>query len=285
MGRVVLLGTLAVLIGGMYWPTVVELVAVWSTDPNYSHGFAVPLFALYLAWSAAKEGGPCQAGVPGREAVLGFLQVLLGLGLHLCAAFAGQLLLDVLALICLVRGSLLVLGGSAANQRFGLAALFLVFMARLPIKWHQALAGSLQELASQWSCFCFEACGIPVLREGYRLYIPGYTLEVGEACSGIRQLTTALALGAAVGYLLTRRNRYVWLVALAGIPVAVVANCVRVILSGFAVHWWGRDVAEGLLHTLEGVLTMALASLLLVGLAWGLARWDRARQPALVGTM
>lgn len=266
----------ALLIGGIYWPTAVELIRIWSVDPNYSHGFLVPVVSLGLAvWAAQQHGDLWGVPVSGAEAYRGLLEMGLGFGLHLVAFLLRHLVLDVVALICLLRGLFLTLGGRDANRALGFAALFLLFMAPLPIGWYQPVARWMQQLVSVAAAGLLELGGAAVYREGYLLHLPGYTLEVGEACSGMRQLTTILALAVAVGYFASSRRWYRWTLAVAALPVALAANCVRVILAGVALYWWGPRWAEGVLHTLEGVTTAVLASGLLLGLAWGLSRWDQ----------
>ncbi len=266
------------LVIALYWPTAVELVRIWNIDPNYSHGFAVPVLSLvFAAYAGKRSGTPCRATVCRMETGRGLLNVLLGLGLHLVALYVGHLFLDVAALICLLRGTVLVLGGREANRAFGFAALFLVFMAPLPISWYQPIARLLQHIVSAGASSFLELCGVPVYREGYLLHLSGYTMEIGEACSGMRQLTTILALAVVVGYFASVKSWYRWTLALAAVPVAVAANCVRVILASWVLRWWGPEWAEGVLHTLEGVTTVALATGLLLSLAWGLAAWDRSR--------
>lgn len=272
-------------VGLLYASTAWELTGVWATDPNYSHGFFVPLLAAYFAWTAWRNlhehgnGGIAQRGlwqptVSRGEFAWGCCKIALGLVLHVAARFFGHLFLDVVSLVCVLRGLALTLAGREAHRELGFATLFLIFMARLPHGWHQAIAGGLQELASRGAAFCFESLSIPVFREGYRLHLPGHTLEVGEACSGLRQLMTCLALGAVVGYLFARRDAARWIVAAAALPVAVLANGARVVATGLLVREFGAEWGTGAAHSFEGVLTMAISAAALVGIARLVTTWS-----------
>lgn len=273
-----LVGAIAVALLVGYWRTARDLVEIWTHDPNYSHGFFVPLFSLYLVWSAKRadrsmatdavarpERSPSEGASSDYWRGLG--KVAIGLGVHVVASFLGYGFLDVLAFVCILRGATLLIGGETAHRRYASATLFLIFMARLPIQWYQTVARYLQNLVSVASAFSFEACGIPVCREGCHLHFPGYSLTVGEACSGMRQLTTAVALAFVLGHFFAPRGWRRATLLIASVPLAVVANCLRVVAAGFALRWCGPDTAEGVLHTLEGLATMTLVSLMLLALA------------------
>ncbi len=262
---------LAGAIGVIYaraWP---ELIRVWDIDPNYSHGYIVPVASLAFAWLAWQQAGsPVRRVVGVWPTTKGITEVLVGLALHIPAWFLGNLLLDVLSLICVLRGLLLILGGSEANRAYGFAALFLIFMAPLPMRMYQPLAIMMQQWVSGISTEFLTICNIPAYREGYYIHLPGYTMEVGEACSGLRQLTAVLALSVAIGHLSQKTTLYRWSLALLSVPIAIFANCLRVMITGLILIAFGPEWAEGVYHTLEGLVIVGLAAILVVGAAWGL---------------
>ena len=108
-------------------------------------------------------------------------------------------------------------------------------------------------------------------------------MAVGQECSGLRQLGALLALALAVGYMSGRGRSYCWTLALASVPIAVAANCVRIVLTGAVLMLFGSQWGEGVFHALEGLATVAVAALLIVGFAWVLAAWnDRPERKANV---
>lgn len=271
----IILAPALALVGGFYGRTFRDLFEVWNNDPNYSHGPIVPLMCLgfaALAWKSC--GPPVRTQATRGAAALGTAEIVFGVVLHVAAWFRDVLLFDVLSMIFILRGLLLVLGGKEINRAYGFSALFSIFMAPLPIAWYQPLAIEMQHFVSVISATLLEMCGIPAYREGYFIHVPGYTMEVAEACSGLRQLTAVLALGVAIGHLSGRRAWFRWTLGLLSLPVAVGANCIRVTLSGAIMMLFGRKWAEGVFHTLEGLVIVALAAALIVGLAWALAKLD-----------
>ena len=269
------LGGLAVLLAGLYWNGVQQLTRTWDLDPNYSHGWFIPFVSLAFAYGAwQRVGWPLRENVPTRSVVLGGIEIVFGLGLQFVAWFPGPLLFGVLALVCIVRGLLLVLGGREVTQAYGFSVLFLIFMAPLPMSWYQPLALAMQNLVSVISTAVLAACGIPVFREGYIINMPGYVMEVGAACSGLRQLTAFVALGVIVAHVFGRTTWYKWTVSLMGVPVAIATNCLRVVVTGFILKFAGPKWAEGVFHTIEGLVTLVVGTLLMVSLALLLGNWD-----------
>jgi len=267
----------------LYAPSLAALGRVWRMDPNYSHGWLVVAASVFFGWWAWRRGGPAwPSQVRTPEFAFGCSLLAIGLALHFLASFFGMLLLDVLALIVILRAALLVLGGRAAVRRYGFACLFPIFMAPLPVAWYQPLANLMQHLVTSVSAWTLNAVGVPVFAEGNVLRLPGHSIEMAEACSGLRQLTAFLALAVAIGHL---TGRAFWfkaaLVALSGF-VALAANCLRVVLTGLVLVLAGQRWAQGTFHAVEGLVVVAIGLLMLVAVAWGLrCLEDRLKPMAL----
>lgn len=258
-----------------YGDTVLRLVRVWKQDPNYSHGFAVPVASLIFAWLALHNHQDWHPrSIPRGDVLRGAAGMAIGWVLHGVSFLIANLLLDVLSLVFLLRGMAMILGGQALNRRLGFPILFLLFMAPLPGAWYPMISITMQQLVARVSSTILESCGIAVFQEGHLVHLPGYTMRIGEACSGLRQLVTILALSVSIGQLSQRRAWFAWVLALASMPVAIVANCWRVTLSGAVLMMLGREWAEGVFHQLEGLAMVAVAGLLVACLAWTLARVD-----------
>jgi exosortase len=207
--------------------------------------------------------------------VSGTLQIGLALVVHAACLFLSFVLLDVAACIGVLGGLLRILAGRTLAREFAFPLAFLIFIAPLPGIVQQWVAIELQQVASLLSASSLELCGISVFREGCYIHIPGYDMEVGVACSGLRQLAAIVALSLAVGHLSDRRPLYQAVLACLSVPVAIAANCIRITLTGVILLWFGRKWAEGVYHTLEGLVVVGLAASLVLGAAWLLAKADR----------
>jgi exosortase len=233
---------------------------IWRTDDNYSHGFLVPFLSLYFASQVARRGPvPIHSGVVVGSALVGTAIV----GRLLTVLLPIPFLAD-LALLFGLAGIFALLLGAEALRQYWFVFFFLVFMVPLPVAMYSRLASPLQLLASKVASMVMNATGVPVLREGNRMTLPGGAqLFVAEACSGMRQMTGFLALTAAVAYLTLRPAWYKAIVVLSALPIALTANVARVVLTGYIMHFLNPQYASGTYHTLEGMLLMGFGLLLL----------------------
>jgi exosortase len=124
----------------------------------------------------------------------------------------------------------------------------------------------LQLLASKAGEFAISAAGIPVLREGNVLILANTTLEVAEACSGIRSLVSLITLGMVYGYFIDSRGWVRTAIVLSTIPVAILSNAFRVAGTGILASWWGADAAEGFFHEFSGWVVFVVAFLMILGI-------------------
>lgn len=237
------------------------LFLVWSTDENYSHGFLVPWISLYFANEASRRGPlPVRSGVGWGVGLL-FLAIVGRLANTLVPI---GLVAD-LALVVGVAGLVATLWGGGALRRYAFPLFFLVFMIPLPTALYSMIASPLQLWVSQVASVVLNAIGIPVLREGNTMTLPGEVrLFVAEACSGMRQLTGFLALSTAVAFLAQRPWWYRGLVIASSVPIALAANLARVTLTGW-IMYHNPVYAMGTFHTAEGLLMMGFGLLLLWG--------------------
>jgi len=235
---------------------VSSLVRQWASDENYSHGFLVAPFALFIVWKAR---GALRA-LPARPHPAGLAVVILGILLLTVGQFGAELFLSRVSLLVVIAGSVLYLWGPAHLRRAAFALVLLLLVIPLPTLILNRVSFPLQLLASRTAETALSAAGVPVLREGNVLVLPHTTLEVAQACSGIRSLASLIALGMIVGHFSPSATprRLVALVALA-IPIAVLANAFRVAGTGLEAAWLGPWAAEGFFHTFSGWLMFVVA--------------------------
>jgi EpsI family protein len=237
----------------------------WSTDENYSHGFLVPILSLYFANEAARRGGVALRGGLGWGLALTALAIVGKLATIVVPVGIVGDLSFLLGLIGLVG----ILGGSAVLRRYAFPLLFLVFMVPLPIALYTRIASPLQLLVSQVAAALLNVIDIPVLRQGNMMTLPGgVQMFVAEACSGMRQMTGFLALSTAVAFLSPRPAWARVLIVASSLPIAMLANVIRVVVTGVIMYRIDPRYAAGTFHTVEGLLMMGLGLLMLGGFCW-----------------
>jgi exosortase len=259
---------LAVPCAWLYAPVVSKLVHDWSHDENYSHGFLIVPLAAWFAWQRRHR----LADAAARPSGLGLGLIAVALTLIIVGQLGAELFLTRVSLILLLAGAVLWLHGREHLRILVFPLLFLVLMVPLPAIVFNQIAFPLQLVASRIGAAGIQACAVPVLREGNVIVLADTSLEVAEACSGIRSLVSLLTLGILVGYFTDPRLWVRWAIAIAVIPIAIVANAARVTGTGVLAHYYGAEAAHGFFHTFSGWLVFAVAFLLLVGVARVLSR-------------
>ena len=270
---------LLIAIGITYFDVLVALVRQWSTDDNYSHGYFVLPLALYFAW----ERRHALSAAIRTPSWVGLAVVTGSMLVYLAGVLGAELFLTRISLIGVIAGTVLFLLGSAHLRILAFPIAFLLLMIPLPAIVFNQIAFPLQLLASQMGEAVIATAGVPVLRDGNILHLPSRSLEVVEACSGIRSLISLLMLAIVLGYFTERRIGNRIAIALAAIPLAIVANATRVAGTGLAAEWVSPAVADGFFHTFSGWLmfVVATAGLVLMQRALARVRGWRASTPAM----
>jgi len=244
----------------LYYQVLAKLFVAWRTDDNYSHGFLIVPIALYLAWERRDKffAAVSSPSAMGLIVVLGSLMVLAA------GVLGSELFLTRVSILGMLAGIVLFLFGWARLRVLAFPLAFLLLMIPLPAIVFNQIAFPLQLLASRAGEFVLGSVDIPVLREGNVLVLANTSLEVAEACSGIRSLVSLLTLGIVFGYFADSRWWVRTLVALSTIPVAIVANGARVAGTGIAAHRFGPAAAEGFFHEFSGWVVFIVAFLMLL---------------------
>lgn len=238
----------------LYAGTFPSLISDWWEDPNYSHGFLVPFLSLYFAWER-REKLYFTALEP---AVSGLILLLAGLSLFFLGAVGAELFLARFSMIVVLSGLLLYLFGWEVLKIFLFPVAFLTFMIPFPTLLLNAITFPLQLFAAKLSTFFLQMINIPVFRDGNIIFLPHTTLEVAEACSGIRSLVALITLAVVFASLTQRGVFKKSMLVLSAIPIAIVTNAFRIWGTGVLAHLYGVELAEGFYHTFAGWLVFVL---------------------------
>ncbi|MEP7304809.1 MAG: exosortase A [Acidobacteriota bacterium] len=244
----------------LYAHVVVKLVHDWATDDNASHGFLVVPLAAYLAWERRAH----LRRIERSPSSLGLVIVLGSVAVLAAGTLGSELFLARVSMLGVLAGAIVFLLGWRHLRTLAFPIAFLLLMIPLPAILFNQIALPLQLLASRVGEQTLMAFGIPVLREGNVIILAHTTLEVVEACSGIRSLAALITLAVVYGYFTDPRNSVRLAIVVSSVPIAVVANAVRVAGTGVAAQYYGPGVAEGFFHTFSGwvVFTVAFAAML-----------------------
>lgn len=253
----------------LYLPVLISLLGNWIKDPDFSHGFIVAPVSIYLAWQKRSE-----LKTPASPNNWGLPILVLGLILFFLGGLAAEIFTQRFSLLIVIAGTVLFLFGKHHLKTLAFPIAFLIFMIPLPSILLQKITLPMQLFASGCAYHMLDFWAIPAIREGNVLYLPNVTLNVAEACSGIRSLISLITLATLLAHF---KNKALWqrlLIIFSTIPIAIFVNAFRVFLTAFLSYHFGAGVAKGLLHESAGLVLFLVAAIILYGFS---ALMDRIR--------
>ena len=262
------------LLGLLYASVLKALIGDWWSDPDYGHGFLVPLFAGYVAWRSRKQWLKSEV----KPSNFGLLVMLGAIVLLFGGSLGAELFTSRVSLLVLLAGIILFLAGWQVLRAVSFPLAFLLLMIPIPVVIYNQITFPLQLIASRFATFWLEVVQVPVLREGNVLILPNYSLEVVEACSGIRSLMTLITLAVAYGYLVEPRRWVRYSLVILMIPIAIVSNAIRIMGTGVLTYRFGPKAAEGFFHEFSGWVIFLAALILMFASHAILKRFGRSQE-------
>jgi exosortase len=240
------------------WPALAAMVDRWSRDPRYAHGYFVPMFALALLWMRRDR----LAGAQPRPSSWGLAFLGLGAAVQLVGGYYRIESVEGLALLPDLAGIALLLGGWRALRWAWPSIAFLAFMIPLPWRVENALGPPLQSIATTISTYLLQTLGLMAFAEGFVIQLHDARIGVVEACSGLSMLITFIALSTAAALVVKRPLPDRIVLVLSAIPVALLANVIRIVMTGVLQETAGGHAASTFYHDLAGWIMMPLALVL-----------------------
>lgn len=243
----------------LYAPVLKLLVWQWYNDADYSHGFLVPILSAYLIWARRDK----LRQIPRAPSAWGMVIVLFSLAVLFLGSLGAELSLARLSFIGCICGLVVYFAGSKMLRAMAFPIAFLLFAVPMPVLIYNEIVFPLQFIASKFATRTLEILNLfPIMREGNVLILPGIRLEVVEACSGIRSLMSLLALAAGYGYVVERSVPVRWFMVAAMVPLAIVSNGMRIMITAIMAHYIGPQAAEGFMHEFSGWVIFVVATIL-----------------------
>jgi len=245
----------------LYLPILIDLVSDWYHDPNYGHGFLIIPVSAWLIWKkrAVLKTIPLETGKWGLPVTIA------SLALFILGTAGAEFFTTRVSMVGLLFGITLYMAGPRFVREIWFAFFFLLFMIPVPYIIYYSATFPLQLLGSKIAAGVLGVIGIPHLRQGNIIHLPdNYSLEVAEACSGLRSLVTLLALGALLSYLTLKTKWKAMTLFLATIPIAIAANIFRITITAIGAYGISRKIAEDFLHELSGTIVFMFSLICLL---------------------
>jgi exosortase len=255
--RILSITAVVTLVGLVFEPTLRWLVQSWLGNPYYSHGFLVPVIAGYLIWR--------QRDVPVEPWDAGLAVVALGVGLHIASVPWRLHLLSAAGLIVVIVGLTLTFVGRRAMERWAFPLAFLGTMVPLPFV--ERFSPPLQAFVARYAALSVRPLGVAATTIGSQVRLASAAFTVGAPCSGLRSIVALLTLTVLFVYLVRGPWWGKTALLVAALPIAIVANLMRVSSLFFVAANLGTDAGLRYYHTLSSptLFLLAVGMLLLTG--------------------
>ena len=254
-------------------PVVPEMVRTWLGHSDNTHSLLVPFISLYFAWAKRKE----LAGVESSGSLWGGFFLVASLALYLVSYLGGVAFVSRLMIVCSLIGLVWNCFGWRMLRELAFPLGFLFFMVPVPESLLGFVSFPLQMLATTISAWGIKLLSIPVYQEGNMLYFVQTQLEVAEACSGIRSIMALTMLSVLMANLSSSPWRHKALLVACAIPIAMLANILRVTGTGVLAHFFGDKVARGFLHDFSGFAIFLFGFVCMVALSGFMESIHRSR--------
>ncbi len=263
--RIAILGVLFYM---LFQQEVTRLLMLWAT-PNESHGLLIPAFSLYFLYQARDK----IVATEGRPSMVGFVLMMLALAGYVAGIIIKIGYVKPVMMIFFLATLVIAVGGWKIFKITWLPVLFMVFAIKIPDQIYTPLTMELRVWASLFAATILDL--IPgVTCESTSVVIRGMyngepiELNVADACSGMRLLRTFVALGVAMAWMEVRPTWQRVGLLISTIPIAIICNMLRVLITGLIYIFIGAEYATGTLHSMLGLVMLALAFGMYGGLAW-----------------
>ena len=257
------LGIILACMALLYGSVIKRLVSDWIHLPDFSHGFLIPIVSFYFVYEKRKQ---LTTLLPSGQWI-GLGLIIFGILLFLLGNLAAEYFTMRFSMLVVFGGVILFLLGKEFFKAFLFPIVFLIFMIPIPSILMDRITFPMQLFASKVAARSLFLIGIPVLREGNMMILANTSLEVAEACSGIRSLISLLALSVVFAYISQKETWKRILLVLSTFPIAIIANAARVSGTGILAHHYGDKVAQGFFHGFSGwiLFVVAFVCLFIVG--------------------
>jgi exosortase len=239
-------------------------------EPNWSHAVCVPIIGIYYLYAHRRELLATQI----KEAWSGLPILIGGLLLFGYGIYPGQNdTVKDLGMVMSLFGLVAFLLGWGVMRIAWFPIAFLVCAIPWPGLVYSWVAGPLQRLAAVVAVAVLKITGVAALSSGTKIVIQGSggdfrTLNVAEACAGLRSLMTFITIGAAIAFLSSRPFWQKIVITVMAVPIAIFCNVMRVCGQGLLDHYWSQEWSQDFAHQFAGMVMLIPAFFLLLLVGW-----------------
>jgi exosortase len=264
----------------VFWLPLRDMVALALRDQRYTYILVVPIISAGLFFAEKKhrsQGATYRLGIGLPLALVG-LAALASRKLWLSTSV--NMSIPIAGLVLMLIGLYISCYGTISFRHATFPLLLLFFMVPVPTIVLDKAVTLLQTGSSEVSYRLFRLVGIPVLRHGTIMSLPGLDIEVAPQCSGIRSTMALFLAGVALGDITLRSGWGKLLVVLCIGPIGILRNAIRIVAITLLGVYVNKNFLYGNLHRNGGLVFALVGFAILLAIVWLLRNcelWCRHR--------
>ncbi|MBM9616722.1 exosortase/archaeosortase family protein [Desulfobulbus rhabdoformis] len=245
-----------------YYPVFASLVKTWANSEDYSHAFFIIPISIYFTLEHKEV---IKTNYFNKKfSTAGFIFFILSTLVYIFSISAKIYTLSsialVLSLICLTW----TLTGKESIKTIAFSLFFLFLMIPIPSQIYSSATIPLQLIVTDISAIAIKSLNIPLFQQGNTLHLPDTTLQVVEACSGLRSIISLFTLSIIFGHIHHNTIKEKLILASTTVPIAIFINILRITVMVISLYYFKIDLTEGSLHTYFGLIIFTLSILLML---------------------
>jgi exosortase len=239
------------------------MISEWYDNPDHSHGFLIPFIAAYFVW----DGRLTLTSIEIRPTNWGILILLSGIIMYFLGQLGAAHTTTRVSLLITLAGIFIFLYGKNMFRSIMFPFMFLFLMIPAPRYLYDLIAFPLKLFVTKYSVLLLDNLGIMVIREGNVIMMENITLQVVDACSGIRSLISIIVVAITLAYITQQTAFKRGIIILSAIPISVIANMGRIVVTGIMARYYGSIAAEGFFHDFAGLAVFGFEAFLIGAIA------------------
>lgn len=267
-----LLMVLIVFFFSLFFPVWQHLISLWLNSDDNSYGLFIVPISIYIIFQ--KKDNIKKLSIKSNK--LGLVIVVISLLLYIIANFTQIMTLSAITMVMFIFGSVFFIFGYQIVKELIFPLCFLFLLVPVPAQIYSAMTIPLQLFVTKVSVSMAGIFSIPVFSEGNVIHLPDRTLQVVQACSGLRSLVSLLTLAAVYSFFTLKSNILRFTLFFTGFPVAIFVNIFRVLMMIVSFHYFNLNLTEDRVHSFFGMMVFILALIIIAIIGKGLAFWDKS---------
>lgn len=248
----------------LYFGVISDMVLEWYKNPDNSHGFIIPFMTGYFIYKKAEF----LKKVIIKPLNSGIIIIMIGLIFFIIGYLGAAYTTMRISMLIVLAGIILSIIGSDFFKLISFPFFYLIFMIPVPRYLYDSLSFPLRIIVTKYSVLFLQLLEFPAFREGNMIMLENMNLQVIDVCSGIRSITSLVAIATAFAYMIEKNNLKRLAIIILAVPISIISNGCRIIITAILGRYFGPQIADNFFHQATGIVVFITSIVILICSGW-----------------